>query len=215
MRRNQVIIFTFVVASVEVGIAILGNIVSSYIALPLPVAVIMLVVLVIAGTVLVVINERQMALPAANAPVFLTQLTPAIVTRERLTSAESELRQTSSPSEPQGRPFDDGLLPAAQHFVGRESEVSWLMVRLNRGYVSAITALRGLGGIGKTTLAAEAVRRLRAAGRFPDGIAVVLCEGQHDALAILRAVLARFDPQRRPPAATDLSGLAESAHRLL
>ncbi|MBF6591307.1 MAG: tetratricopeptide repeat protein [Ktedonobacterales bacterium] len=114
---------------------------------------------------------------------------------------------------PQGPPDDAALLPAPEHFVGRAADLEWLLERLRiRG---SIAALGGLGGIGKTTLVAVAVRRLRAEGRFPDGVAVILCQGLSDPIETLRRTLARFDPQRRQPAASDAAGLAEAARRLL
>ncbi|HEV2238873.1 MAG TPA: NB-ARC domain-containing protein, partial [Ktedonobacterales bacterium] len=117
--------------------------------------------------------------------------------------------------EPQGPPFDEGLLPAPDRLVGREGDLAWLLDRLRAGQTAAITALRGLGGIGKSALAAVAIRRLRAEGRFPDGIAVVLAAGLSDPATVLAQALTRFDPLRRPPEASDLAGLAETAQRLL
>ncbi len=100
---------------------------------------------------------------------------------------------------PQGPPDDRGLLPAAPRFVGREADLAWVLDRLRARAVTGITALGGLGGIGKTALAAEAVRRLHAEGLYRDGIAVVVCVGLSDPAEVLRRVVARFDPQRKPP----------------
>jgi tetratricopeptide (TPR) repeat protein len=72
-----------------------------------------------------------------------------------------------------------------------------------------------MGGIGKTTLAAVALRQLRAEGRFADGVAIVLCQALTDAGDVLRRALARFDPERRQPEARDPAGLAEVARLLL
>ncbi|HEX6818907.1 MAG TPA: TIR domain-containing protein, partial [Ktedonobacterales bacterium] len=123
------------------------------------------------------------------------------------------------PSVESGPPFDLALLPLPTHFVGREAELSWLREHLAEGATTlGIVAVNGLGGIGKTGLAAKAVRDLRAGGRFPDGIAVVLCQDKRsegDALLILANVLTRFDPFRRAPEATDIVGLSEVARRLL
>jgi tetratricopeptide (TPR) repeat protein len=58
------------------------------------------------------------------------------------------------------------LPPLESCFVGREKEVAWLLDQLHPGKVVAIC---GPGGIGKSALAAQAVRKLEA-GRFPDGI---------------------------------------------
>ncbi|MFI5273174.1 MAG: tetratricopeptide repeat protein [Ktedonobacterales bacterium] len=123
-------------------------------------------------------------------------------------------RQASAPL---GPPDDAALLPAPDHFVGRTLDVEWVLERLRDpgGGTAAITALRGLGGIGKTTLAAVAVRQLRDEGRFPEGIAVILCQGLTDPAEVLRRVLIRFDPYRRTPEASDLAGLAEAARLTL
>ncbi len=125
----------------------------------------------------------------------------------------------AAPTVESGPPLDLALLPVPTHFVGREHELAWLRERLTaRGSATGIAAVNGIGGIGKTGLAAKVIHELRAEGRFPDGIAVVLCQGKttpDDATQILIDVLTRFDPQRRAPEATDLAGLAEAAQRLL
>jgi tetratricopeptide (TPR) repeat protein len=112
-------------------------------------------------------------------------------------------------------PFDEGQLPSPDYFVGRLDDLEWVMRQMREGHTTAITALNGLGGIGKTTLAAVVVHKLREEGAFPDGIAVVLCIGLTDAVDVLRRVLARFDPQRRQPETSDLATLYEGAYRLL
>ncbi len=135
--------------------------------------------------------------------------------REQLQTALRDLGMGAAraTAEPQGPPDDSTLLPAPERFVGRSTDLEWLLERLRvRG---AIAQLAGLGGIGKTTLVAMAVRSLRAQGRFPDGVAVVLCQGLADPVEVLRRTLARFDPQRRQPGASDPAGLAEAARRLL
>jgi hypothetical protein len=109
-----------------------------------------------------------------------------------------------------GPPDDLALLPAPARFVGRTDDLAWVEDRLRAGGASAITALRGLGGIGKTTLAAVAARELQRERCFPDGLAVVLCQQLTDPVEVLRRVLTRFDPLRRSPEVSDLDGLAES-----
>jgi tetratricopeptide (TPR) repeat protein len=110
-----------------------------------------------------------------------------------------------------GPPNDVALLPSPERFVGRANDLAWALARLRAGGASAITALRGLGGIGKTTLAGVAVRQLQQEGRFPDGIAVVLCQNLTDPVEVLRRILIRFDPLRRAPEATELSQLQDLA----
>jgi tetratricopeptide (TPR) repeat protein len=116
---------------------------------------------------------------------------------------------------PLGPPFDEALLPLPDHFVGRNADLNWLLERLRSRGATGITAVRGLGGIGKTSLAAVAVRQARSEELFPDGIAVVPCSGLSDASEVLKRILARFDAARRQPAANDWTGLAEAAHHLL
>jgi tetratricopeptide (TPR) repeat protein len=117
-----------------------------------------------------------------------------------------------------GPPFDIEQLPQPPRFVGREADVKWALRQLapepvvedrssqpthpqgvRSAGVACITAVNGLAGIGKSALAGQIVRILFAENRFPDGIAVVLCNGQRDPAAVLRQVLARFDPQGREP----------------
>ena len=57
-------------------------------------------------------------------------------------------------------------------------------------------------------------RILYATNRFPDGIAVVLCNEQSDPVTVLKAVLTRFDPQRREPAETELADLRDLAKQV-
>jgi len=81
---------------------------------------------------------------------------------------QEETHQSSTPQEP---PFDEALLLQPARFVGRAEDLHWLLKQLQKGGVTGITAAtRGMGGIGKTTLAAVAVHQLRAEGRFQDGI---------------------------------------------
>jgi len=112
-------------------------------------------------------------------------------------------------------PFDEILLAMPAYFVGRDADLKCLLERLTSGRVTGIAALLGLGGIGKTALAAKAVHQLRKEGHFRDGIAVVFCQDLRDEKRVLQSVLARFDPLRRPPEITALADLSESAYQLL
>jgi tetratricopeptide (TPR) repeat protein len=110
---------------------------------------------------------------------------------------------TAAAAAPAGPPLDFALLPEPEHFVGREADLAWVEERLRQGGTAAIVAaIAGLGGIGKTALAAVAARRLYAEGRFPDGVAVISCLERDDAPGVLRDVLLRFIPQDVPPSAT-------------
>ncbi|HEX6818102.1 MAG TPA: tetratricopeptide repeat protein, partial [Ktedonobacterales bacterium] len=82
------------------------------------------------------------------------------------------------------------------------------------GQIASVAAANGLGGIGKTALATEVVRRLMATTAFPDGIGVVICKGLIDPVEILRSVLARFSSDRRPPDDVAIPALADRARQL-
>lgn len=119
-------------------------------------------------------------------------------------------------SRPQGPPNDLARLSHQEPLVGRAADAQWLFERLRAGRAAGITtALHGMGGIGKTALAADVIRRLHTQGRFRGGIAVVRCQDMTDAVKVLQGVLARFDPQRRQPDASDLDGLGEAVLRML
>src|SRR5262249_25823213 len=62
---------------------------------------------------------------------------------------------------------------------------------------------------------ARAVRQAQALGRLTDGIVVFPCAGQKDSVEVLRAVLARFDPEGRHPEARDSQGLAVATGTLI
>jgi tetratricopeptide (TPR) repeat protein len=82
--------------------------------------------------------------------------------------------------------------------------------------LTPVTALQGMGGVGKTALAAKAVQMLRREGHFPGGVGVLLCQGMRDPREVLRQILSHFDPQRRlPENHLDLAGLTTLAHTLL
>jgi len=112
-------------------------------------------------------------------------------------------------------PFDLGLLPEPPRLIGRDAELAWALDRLRARETTAVTALRGMGGIGKSALAAVAIRQLRQERAFPDGIAVVLCENLTDPVDVLRQALSRFAAGGRAPDADDLPALAATAQQLL
>ena len=76
--------------------------------------------------------------------------------------------------------------PAARYSIfGREPELAQILVALRE---RRTVMLYGLGGIGKTALAAEAARRLHAEAVFKDGILWVSEVGAAPAAAICDAV---------------------------
>ncbi|MBA3826602.1 MAG: DUF4062 domain-containing protein, partial [Ktedonobacterales bacterium] len=70
------------------------------------------------------------------------------------------------------------LPPQTPDFVGRETELKRLYDRLSQGHsVSLSAVVVGMGGIGKSTLAAEVLHRFAEAPQtFPGGIAFVGCD---------------------------------------
>lgn len=69
-------------------------------------------------------------------------------------------------------------LPRAAAFVGRQKLLEDLMAGLRAGGSMGVFALAGMGGVGKTALAAEAVALLAADTQtFPGGAAWLSCEG--------------------------------------
>ena len=137
------------------------------------------------------------------------------LTRRKSDQQAATQSNENMPQQQYQPPFDEELLMVPEHFVGREEDLQWLQSRLRMRETTSVTALGGMGGIGKTALAAKVVRQMRADGHFRDGIAVELCLAQTDANKIVRRVLGRFDPQRREPETNDLSALIDAAHRLL
>ena len=77
----------------------------------------------------------------------------------------------AAPSQPWTPPLL--LPPRAQSFVGRDEDITWLLEHLTSEDV-VILGICGPGGMGKTALAAEALKRLMAQKdwqmSFPDGI---------------------------------------------
>ena len=121
-----------------------------------------------------------------------------------------------------GPPFDLGLLPSLERFVGREEAVQQIIQLLtsnddgaSEGSIASIAAANGLAGIGKTALATEVVRRLMTSPTFIDGIAVVSCKGESDPAKLLRLILARFTAGRREPDDETVPALADRARLML
>ncbi|HEY7340867.1 MAG TPA: tetratricopeptide repeat protein [Ktedonobacterales bacterium] len=72
------------------------------------------------------------------------------------------------------------LAPRAPEFVGRTSELADLCQRLRSGQSVGLSALvAGMGGVGKSALAAEALAQLAAdPAAFPGGATFVRCDGR-------------------------------------
>jgi Tfp pilus assembly protein PilF len=130
-----------------------------------------------------------------------------------LTKEQNEL--LSQRQEQQAPPLSPGVIaptgmPRAASLIGRDAVLADLMAKLRAGATMGIFALRGMGGVGKTALAAEAVARLASErGVFPGGAAWISCEtltgseglaelwGRVARALGLEQVAARPDPQTR------------------
>jgi len=140
---------------------------------------------------------------------------------ERTHRDVEELKSAGSPIvDVQGVPFDLGILAPPEHFVGREDDVRHIIELLTAqaadgGQMGSVAAVNGLGGIGKTALATEVVRRLHTVGAFPDGIAAVICKDQRHTVTLLRRVVARFTLGQREPQDDTIAALGLRAQRLL
>ena len=99
--------------------------------------------------------------------------------------------------------------PRAEHFVGRDEELSSLLKNLEPGRVFTLS---GPGGIGKTALAAEAIWTIapgnKPPARFPDGIIFHTFYGRPQAALALEHIARSFGEDPRPTP-------AEAARRAL
>jgi len=134
--------------------------------------------------------------------------------QRREQAAAQQQQKEEKPPEPLPPPQEMALLPRADHFVGRPAELAWVRARLQEHGDGAL-GITGLPGVGKTALAAEAIRPLAEEVRFAGGLAVVRCLGRREWVPLLREALSHFDPYRKEPEATDVSALAGEARRLL
>ncbi|WP_309550492.1 tetratricopeptide repeat protein [Streptomyces argyrophylli] len=115
----------------------------------------------------------------------------------------------------------DALPPRAAGFTGRDQELGRLRAALDpSGPVGEqavlVTAVSGLGGIGKTALAVQAAYAAREAGWFPGGVLFVDLHGYDDApvtadqalQSLLRAL--GVEPEHIPATADERAGLYRS-----
>ncbi|MFJ5264401.1 BTAD domain-containing putative transcriptional regulator [Streptomyces sp. NPDC088387] len=114
--------------------------------------------------------------------------------QERILRADPGLAEPSAPpAEPAAAPVRPAQLPASvSDFTGRAGFVHELSEVLGSadGRVMAVSALAGIGGVGKTTLAVHVAHRARAA--FPDGQLYVDLQGAGPRAAEPETVLGAF-----------------------
>ncbi|MET7699204.1 BTAD domain-containing putative transcriptional regulator [Streptomyces sp. NPDC005485] len=117
--------------------------------------------------------------------------------QQRILQADPALAEPSAPAaEPAAAPVRPAQLPATvTDFTGRASFVSELSDVLAsastaEGSVMAVSALAGIGGVGKTTLAVHVAHQTRAA--FPDGQLYVDLQGAGARAAEPETVLGAF-----------------------
>jgi DNA-binding SARP family transcriptional activator len=114
--------------------------------------------------------------------------------QQRILQADPNLAEPSAPvAEPAAAPVRPAQLPATvSDFTGRASFVSELgdVLASAEGRVMAVSALAGIGGVGKTTLAVHVAHQARAA--FPDGQLYVDLQGAGARAAEPETVLGAF-----------------------
>ncbi|MGY6020395.1 BTAD domain-containing putative transcriptional regulator [Streptomyces spinosirectus] len=114
--------------------------------------------------------------------------------QQRILQADESLAEPSSPAaEPASVPVRPAQLPATvPDFTGRSAFVAELgeVLASAEGRVMAVSAVAGIGGVGKTTLAVHVAHQARAA--FPDGQLYVDLQGAGAASAEPETVLGSF-----------------------
>ncbi|TCR21137.1 BTAD domain-containing putative transcriptional regulator [Streptomyces sp. BK205] len=115
--------------------------------------------------------------------------------QQRILQADPGLAEPSSPQpEPAAAPVRPAQLPATvPDFTGRAAfvtELSEVLASGSEGRVMAVSALAGIGGVGKTTLAVHVAHQARAA--FPDGQLYVDLQGAGSRAADPETVLGAF-----------------------
>ncbi|MFI6936638.1 BTAD domain-containing putative transcriptional regulator [Streptomyces sp. NPDC050287] len=114
--------------------------------------------------------------------------------QQRILQADPGLAEPSAPrAEPAAAPVRPAQLPATvPDFTGRSAFVSELgeVLASAEGRVMAVSALAGIGGVGKTTLAVHVAHQAR--GAFPDGQLYVDLQGAGARAAEPETVLGSF-----------------------
>lgn len=124
--------------------------------------------------------DHRAELAAFRAEVERQQLVGYFHTREELVDkvAAALYDYLLSVGRPTRIPRD--LPPRASGFVGRKTELATLLATLRSGQSVGLSALvAGLGGVGKSALAAEALAQVAVdPNAFPGGVSWVRCDGR-------------------------------------
>ncbi|MFI6206971.1 BTAD domain-containing putative transcriptional regulator [Streptomyces sp. NPDC051041] len=133
--------------------------------------------------------------------------------QQRILRADPGLAEPSSPvAEPAAGPVRPAQLPATvPDFTGRAAlvrELSGILAAAD-GRVMAVSAVAGIGGVGKTTLAVHVAHQARAA--FPDGQLYVDLQGAGSRAAEPQTVLGAFLRALGTPEAAVPDSLEERA----
>ena len=114
-------------------------------------------------------------------------------------------------------PFEQGgecpnEIPAAtDRFIAREPELAKLALGLKAPEKMALCLVVGMGGVGKSFLAAEAARRLLAEGAFPDG-AIWFATYEQSYLQVMEHVIGVFGT---PAASQEVSAIQAAYSRTM
>jgi tetratricopeptide (TPR) repeat protein len=144
-------------------------------------------------------NDRKAVMFNEDPAALAVRVTQAIREWERKNPLHDEL---SSPAQfsTEATAVPAQLRPDLEDFTGREAEVSRIVTKLTTagGGTVAITALQGMGGVGKTALAMHVGRLVKA--YYPDGQVLVDMQGQSPRPLDLRATLTKAARAFKPHA---------------
>uniref|UniRef100_UPI0040571625 tetratricopeptide repeat protein n=1 Tax=Candidatus Electronema sp. TaxID=2698783 RepID=UPI0040571625 len=140
----------------------------------------------------------------SNSPATTGNQSPAIVA-----GGDVSVSYNSPPPPPP--PIPRHLPSLEPCFLHREEELAWLNDRLHPGKVAAVC---GLGGMGKSALAAQAVHQLEDT-RFPDGIVFYSFYGKHSVEEAVAYIVRSYDEAQQDTSFAAASRLLANKQALL